>query len=103
MKKKMITFLMAVLLVMSSVPIPAEAAVSSGTDDFIDINEDNFPDQVFRDYLSDTYDPDDDKQIDPNEVTEISLVGVLGTDENKVKSLQGIELFPKLETLDCIS
>ena len=99
MKKKVITFLVAVLLVMSSVPIPAEAADTTGT--LIEINETNFPDLAFREYLSEEYDTDGDNKINPDEVTDIYLSGFEKADESKVKSLKGIELFPNLRELWC--
>ena len=97
MKKKVITFLMAVFLVMSSVPLSAEAAEPSGP--LIDIDETNFPDEYFRKYLSDEYDPDGDGKLNPDEVTSIK-----GDASNAIdmKSLDGIELFPNLTSLELL-
>ena len=96
MKKKVITFLMAVLLVMSSVPLSAEAAEPSGTDNLIEINETNFPDPVFREYLSEEY----GDNLFADEVFEIWVAGTEEKNGN-IKSLKGIELFPKLTELHC--
>ncbi len=97
MKKKVITFLMAILLVMSSVPLSAKAAEPSGTGTLIEINETHFPDAGFRGYLTDTYDSDGDGKLNPNEVTSIDIY------MTQVNSLKGIELFPNLTSLKCTS
>ena len=97
MKKKVIAFLMTVLLIMSSVSLPAE--VVEAEESFVAINEINFPDPVFREYLSSTYDADGDGLINPNNITDIDVNGF--DENNEVKSLIGIGLFPNLTSLDC--
>lgn len=64
----------------------------------IEINETNFPDDKFRSYVSSNFDNDGDSVLSEEEiqaVTEINVAGVY------LSSLQGIEYFTALETLDC--
>ena len=65
----------------------------------IPITADYFPDENFLEYVK-TFDKDGDGSLSQAErdiVTEISVV------EKGIKDLTGVELFPKLETLDCKS
>lgn len=68
--------------------------VTFGTATEIEINEDNFPDEAFRNYLLDTYMYDG---------ATIKAEGVTSLDcsNQGIKDLTGIELFPNLETLEC--
>ncbi|MCM1298864.1 MAG: FecR domain-containing protein [Firmicutes bacterium] len=77
----------------------------------IDINEENFPDEVFRQYVIDNFD-DGDGVLSTTECKRINNIDVSGTpypsytdgpsySDGGVKSLVGIEYFAELEYLDC--
>lgn len=72
-----------------------ETDLTSQLDSYISIDENIFPDSVFRDYLRNEFDTDGDNRIYTNSINEIS-VSLLG-----IKSLKGIESFPNLEKLIC--
>lgn len=66
--------------------------------DMVQINARNFPDDVFRGYVSSMFDDDDDGWLSQSEkkyVTEISIT------RKGVTSLKGIEHFNNLKELDC--
>ena len=84
--------------IVSESTVFAATDTDAGKDDKtgqVEINSDNFPDDNFRQYLSDTYDKDGDGWIDVAKVTYIHVWG------DKVKSLKGIELLTSLEKLSC--
>ena len=67
----------------------------------VEINETNFPDANFRNYLlSQNYDYDGDGLITDTEIADITYIWV--SDMN-ISSLKGIEFFTALETLYCES
>ena len=74
---------------------------NSGDDpsgDQIAIDETNFPDEIFRSYVSEHYDSDNNGYLDQSaiEYTTYIYVGSSG-----IGSLQGIEFFTSLEELQC--
>ena len=66
------------------------------------INEKNFPDEVFREYLSDEYDEDGDGIIEVADVGSISIWGYThtGYPYKNIKSVEGIEYFSELFALN---
>lgn len=64
---------------------------------FIPINETNFPDEIFRNYLL-SQDYGSDGMITDEEIAEITTIEVV---EKGIASLKGIELFTALEQLFC--
>ena len=68
---------------------------SSGPAGEIALSAENFPDDNFRDYLRETFDTDGDGIINSADVTAIDCSG------RSIQSLKGIELFTKLEKLNC--
>ena len=94
MKKKVIVFFMALLLVITSVPFNVQAAEStSGTT--VTINATNFPDLNFRQYLQSYY---GDIYGNINNVDEIRY---LYPCNKGIKDLTGVELFSNLQILHC--
>lgn len=64
------------------------------------INSTNFPDSVFREYLSDKFDEDGDGMLDEYEIESIVGISIDGNEsENKIHSLKGIEYFSELQEL----
>ena len=65
----------------------------------VELNETNFPDPVFRDYLKETFDFNRNNIVD---VSEMKFAKKIMPDEDlrpQIKSVKGIELFPELDTL----
>ena len=64
----------------------------------VEINETNFPDAIFRKYIADNFDKDDDGVLSAEEITAVTEIDV----HNKgISDLTGIEYFENLEYLDC--
>ena len=64
---------------------------------YVDINETNFPDTAFRNYVSMNYDDNHDGLLAWQEATDREM----DVAEKEIASLQGIEHFPYLERLYC--
>ena len=64
----------------------------------ITIDEKNFPDEIFRTYVSETYDINHDGILSPSECQAVKECLV---SRKEIQSLRGIEHFPNLEKLDC--
>ncbi|MBE5954352.1 MAG: hypothetical protein E7257_09455 [Lachnospiraceae bacterium] len=67
------------------------------------INETNFPDPVFRNYISDKFDKDGNKvitQAEINKITDIRCGSYVGSTE-KIQNLKGIEYFTEITYLFC--
>lgn len=64
------------------------------------INEKSFPDDVFRDYVKEELDLNDDNVLSDNEISEIDTIILDGIKEPKyreIKSIVGIEYFSELK------
>ncbi|MBQ6943779.1 MAG: hypothetical protein IJN43_05545 [Ruminococcus sp.] len=101
MKKVLLTGIMSALMLSAGVCEPqCEAAVTDIVTPVVlnvDINKINFPDPVFRAYVS---------ELDNNENGSLSLeerdyVERIFVDEKGIEDLSGIEYFTKIETLSC--
>ena len=71
----------------------AEVAAES-----VEINETNFPDAIFRKYVADNFDKDDDGVLSAEE---IKAVTELNIDACGISDLTGIEYFTDLAFLNC--
>ena len=70
----------------------------------VEINETNFPDKIFREYVSKKFDKDSNNKlsdIERDNVKEIS--GVYSDNGDTATDLKGIEYFEELDTLSCNS
>ncbi len=67
----------------------------------IEINSTNFPDDVFREYVSDEFDTNNDDYLDNDEIKAVTEIDVY--EYWVIESLTGIEYFTELEELDCAS
>ena len=67
------------------------------------INKANFPDTIFRDYVSNKIDLDSNGFLSDEEIAAVTWIDCSGNGEDRgsIESLQGVELFPNLELLDC--
>ena len=73
--------------------------------DGIEINDENFPDPVFREYVLSNFDKDDDEALSEEEIAAVTKIDVSGegpsTYDGGITSLKGIEFFTELLVLDC--
>ena len=65
----------------------------------IDINETNFPDKEFRDWIKAHITGADDDVLTPEEISNVKIISV--SNESEIKNLKGIEHFTALERLYC--
>ena len=73
----------------------ADAAVSEG---YIAINEKNFPDENFRDYVAGEWDKNRDKYFSPSEIANAKWISC---DNKEISNLKGIEFFTNIWLLEC--
>lgn len=84
----------------NGVSAQADAAVPEG---YIAINEKNFPDKNFRDYVAWLWDANHDNRFSPSEITaakSIQCDNLFGG--QPIKSLKGIEYFTEISELSCV-
>ena len=94
--KKCVVFMAAVVLT-SLLPFRVSAQVA--------INETHFPDSVFRAYVQENFDTDQDGSLSESECDSVRSIDVSGEDGSPTPSplsnLSGIEYFPNLDSLFC--
>ena len=96
MKRKNLAFICLVALL-----AVAAAGIFGCARDFespIAIDAEHFPDEIFRAYVSDYYDRDDDGMLDGNEIR--AAINCTPK-KQEIKSLQGIEFLTEVKSLDC--
>ena len=92
--------LAALLVALLAVAALAPAvAMAEGTED-VKIDETNFPDDTFRDYVKNNCDKNRDGYLSEEEIKAVTKIDVPKT---LTKDLTGIEYFTELKTLDCSS
>ncbi|GEM_PF-667359 len=70
--------------------------------DYVEINETNFPDDIFRSYVSEEFDKDNDGRLTyQGEANSNYFNNIIDVSNKGLTSLKGIEHFPYLETLKC--
>ena len=65
----------------------------------VDINATNFPDKIFRKYVSDNIDKDKDGKLSEKEISACEKIDCSG---KEISSLKGIEFFTALKDLNCL-
>ena len=109
-KMKRIAAMTAALLICSGVMgyMPAETLKGGGfaanaagdtVAESVEINETNFPDEIFRQYVAENFDTDGDGVLYAAEL-EVSIIKV---DYKNISDLTGIEHFKNLKMLTCIN
>ena len=102
MKKKILSVVIAAAMALCLVPA---VSIKANAAEGVAIDETNFPDEIFREYVSSNFDSNKDGNLDSeeiNNVTDISIIGFVYDVENKyvnISNLKGIELFTELESL----
>lgn len=96
-KKRFIVILVVSFLIIKTViyivPITAYTYENEGINEVktseIEINEINFPDKIFRDYVE-RYDENDNGNLSEAEIANIIVIDI---DNNNISNLKGIEYF----------
>ena len=84
----------------NGVSTQADAAVPEG---YIAINEKNFPDKNFRDYVAEQWDTNHDNRFSPSEIAAAKWITCDNLWEGQpIKSLKGIEYFTEIWELSCV-
>ena len=92
MKKKLLSILLSLVMVVGLLPTAVLAA------DEVAINETNFPDEKFRNYVLTEFDKNSDSKLNSEEIAAVTKIEA----NNKgIKSLVGVGFFTALETLTC--
>ena len=65
---------------------------------YIAINEKNFPDENFRDYVAREWDKNQDKYFSPSEIANAKWISC---DNKEISNLKGIEFFTNIWLLEC--
>ena len=74
----------------------------SDSEGYVAINEENFPDAHFREYVSKYIDKDDDGSLSPEECAAVKILFDYGiVYKRDISDLTGIEYFTELEELQC--
>ena len=92
MKKKLLSILLCLVMVVGLLPTAAFAA------GYVEINETNFPDAKFRSFVKENLDKNKDNILD---AMEIAAVKMIEANNMGIKSLEGVGFFTALETLKC--
>ena len=92
MKKKLLSILLCLVMVVGLLPTAAFAA------GYVKINETNFPDAKFRSFVKENLDKNKDDILD---AMEIAAVKMIEANKMGIKSLEGVGFFTALETLKC--
>ena len=95
MKKRLLSILLTLCMVLTLLPV---AAFAEGETD-VSINETNFPDANFRTVVKE-YDTDKDENLSRAEIEAVKEIKCYYKD---IRSLTGIEYFTALQTLKCYS
>ena len=92
MKKKLLSILLCLVMVVGLLPTAAFAA------GYVEINETNFPDAKFRSFVKENLDKNKDDILDAGEIAAVKMI-----EANKmgIKSLEGVGFFTALKTLKC--
>ena len=104
--KKALSLFLCMFLCLSLLPVSAfamegsavEPVETEASDTNIVINESNFPDAAFRDYVSTNFDSDSNGRLSAAEIANVTEISCGGWG---LTSLKGIEFFPNLTYLSC--
>ena len=92
-----ITLLLGLCICLAAFLIPGNAVKADGE---IAINETNFPDPVFRNYVALNFDIDGDEALSSAEIADALTVTIYN---EGCRSLEGIKFLTALENLNCIA
>lgn len=86
-----------IVIAMAVLLLPPDSAAAEKTAP-VEINEENFPDEIFRQYVSDNFDTDGNGFLSELEIARQDFINV--SNEN-ITTLKGIEFFTSLKKLNC--
>ena len=92
MKKKLLSILLCLVMVVGLLPT---AVLAAGD---VEINEANFPDAKFRSFVKEKLDKNNDGILDAGEIAAVKMIEA---NNMGIKSLEGVGFFTALETLKC--
>ena len=92
MGKRLLSILLLCCMVLTLLPTAAFAAGG------VEIDETNFPDEKFREYVKTKFDKDNDDILSADEIAKAKEISVEG---NPITSFKGIEYFTALTSLEC--
>ena len=92
MKKKLLSILLCLVMVVGLLPT---AVLAAG---YVEINETNFPDAKFRSFVKENLDKNNDGILDAGEIAAVKMIEA---NNMGIKSLEGVGFFTALETLKC--
>ena len=92
MRKRLLSILLLCCMVLTLLPTAALAA------DDVAINDTNFPDEKFREYVKTEFDEDNNNSLSADEIAEAKEISVEG---KPITSFKGIEYFTALTNLEC--
>ena len=92
MRKRLLSILLLCCMVLTLLPTAAFAAGD------VDINETNFPDANFRQYVKEKFDKNSNNSLSADEIAEAKEISVEG---KPITSFKGIEYFTALTNLEC--
>ncbi len=95
MIKKHLSILLCILLLVSVFPVTVYGEDSRAG---VSVDEQNFPDAVFRDYISENFDSNGDGVLSSAEIAQVKNIDL---NAKGVSSLRGVEHLTALETLNC--
>ena len=95
MKKRLLSLCMALLLMITALPFSVYAAEE------VEINETNFPDMNFREYVK-RYDLDRNGMLSKEEIDAVISIDI-GGNSYFYEDLKGIEYFTALKNLNCFN
>ena len=94
--KKITAGLLSIMVVLSGNLFQFSASAEPRVET-IPISAENFPDTIFRKYVSDTFDADKDAVLSPEEISSVTSVSVR---LKGIQDLKGIEYFSNLKYLN---
>ncbi len=89
---RLLTVLLAVMMVLTLMPLTVMATNE------VAIDETNFPDGTFRQYVLDKFDADDNGALSEKEIASVTRIEV---GVKSITSLKGVEYFTALTSLNC--
>ena len=90
---KLIAAALFTILAMTGLPVSTVRAA-----EIVKVDEVNFPDNVFRAYVTKNYDKDGSGYLSDSEIGEVKSIGLRA---EGISDLTGIEYFTALENIDC--
>ena len=92
MRKRLLSILLLCCMVLTLLPTAAFAAGD------VKIDETNFPDEKFREYVKTKFDKDNNNSLSADEIAAVKEISVEG---KPITSFKGIEYFTALTSLEC--